>query len=107
MQSGFIDWFEFEPQGDTFIVKSEPDNTKKETESGIIVTTENSVIQDRPANGTVVSVGPEANFEVNEFVYFEPTAGFDLKMIRTENDETYLLLYNKSIIGKKVKDTRN
>jgi len=106
-QRGYIDWWEFAPMGDTFIVHTKPDQTKKETESGIIFQTETDVIMDRPFKGTVVSVGPEAKFNVGEYVYFEPQKGMDLAMVRKPNpDEMYLLLYNEAIIGKRVKDTR-
>lgn len=106
MELGYIDWWEFEPQGDTFIIKNLPDETKKATESGIFVSSETSVVQDRPFKGEVIAVGKDASFEVGDYVYFEPTAGMDLAMIRTVENEKYLLLYNKSVLGKRVKDTR-
>lgn len=103
---GYINWWEFAPTGDTFIVKHTPDISKKETESGIIFETRVSVVQDRPTSGVVVAIGPESKYSIGDFVYFEPNAGMDLAMIRQKDDEKYLLLYNKAIIGKRVKDTR-
>ena len=104
---GYINWWEFAPTGDTFIVHTKPDKTKKTTESGLIISTQTDVIQDRPFKGEIVSVGPEAKFKVGEFVYFEPQKGMDLAMIRKPDvDEMYILLYSEAILGKRVKDTR-
>lgn len=103
---GYIDWWEFEPQKDTFIVECKPDNTKKETETGIIFSTEDSIVQDRPSKGKIINCGKDSKFSKGDFVYFEPNKGMDLKMIRTSDDETYLLLYDDAIIGKKVEDIR-
>ncbi len=104
---GFIDWWEFAPQGDTFIVLSRPDKTKKETESGIILTTQTDVVQDRPFKGEVVSVGPDCKYKVGSYLYWQPTSGMDLAMIRKENPEDmYLLLYPDAVLGQRVKDTR-
>ncbi len=104
---GYIDWWEFAPMGDTFIVRNVIDISKKETESGIIYGTRPSVVQDRPTSGVVIAMGPGSKYQIGDFVYFAPNSGMDLAMIRKEEDEKYLLLYNDAIIGKRVKDTRN
>lgn len=104
--TGYIDWFEFAPQGDMFVVKSVPDMTKKESESGIIFAVEQDVIQDRPFKGEVVSVGPDSKYKIGSYLYWEPMKGMDLAMIRTEDNEKYILLYNDAILGQRVKDVR-
>lgn len=107
-ERGYINWWEFAPQGDTFIVHTTPDETKKVSESGIIISTENDVIQDRPFKGTVVSVGPEAKVKVGTYIYFQPISGMDLAMIRRDKPEdSYLLLYPDAVLGIRVKDTRD
>ena len=107
-ERGYINWWEFAPTKDTFIIHTIPDQTKKESESGIIFATEVDVIQDRPFKGEIISVGPDSKFKVGSYVYFEPQKGMDLAMIRREKpEEMYLLLYDDAILGQRVKDTRN
>ena len=104
---GYINWWEFAPTKDTFIVKTLPDKTKKETESGIIFATAESVVQDRPFKGEVITTGPDSKIAKGSYVYFEPTKGMDLAMIRRDGDEMYILLYDDAILGRRVEDTRN
>lgn len=103
---GFIDWWEFSPQGDTFIVLSKPDETKKVTETGLIFDTEDSVVQDRPTSGEVVSIGPDCPYKVGDYLYWNPVSGMDLEMIRTKKNDKFQLMHPDAILGKKVKDTR-
>lgn len=104
---GFIDYWEFAPQGDTFIVFTKPDKTKTETEGGLILTTKTDVIMDRPFKGVVVTVGPDAPYNVGDYLYWQPQSGMDLAMVRTQApEEKYLLLHPDAILGQRVKDTR-
>jgi co-chaperonin GroES (HSP10) len=106
-ETGYINWYSFAPVGDTFIVKTLPDKTKKESESGIIITTQTDIVTDRPFKGMVVSVGPDAKYKIGDYLYWQPQSGFDLAMIKpTEPDEKFLLLHNDAILGQLVKDTR-
>ena len=104
---GYINWWEFGPVNDHFICRTIPDMTKKETESGIIITTQTDVVQDRPFKGQVVAAGPEAKYKVGEFLYWQPQSGMDLAMIRTDGEEKFILLHTDAILGRRVKDTRN
>ena len=106
--AGWYNWWEYGCVSDTFMVSTVPDETKKESETGIIFSTQESVITDRPFRGAVVSVGPEAKYKLGEYVFFQPTSGFDLAFIRpTKDGEKFLLLHTDAVIGKLVKDTRN
>ncbi len=103
----WYDYWEYGCVNDTFIVSTMPDTTKKETETGIIFATQESAVLDRPFKGTVISVGPDAKYMVGEFVFFQPTSGFDLAFIKpTKENEKFILLHTDAIIGKLVKDTR-
>ncbi len=104
---GYIDWWEFHPVGDTFIVSTIPDETKKTSDSGIIISTESDVIMDRPFKGVVVTVGPKAEYKIGDYLYWQPQSGMDLAMIRPSKEgEKFLLLHTEAILGQKVKDTR-
>ena len=104
---GWFDWWEYGCVDDTFIVSTVPDETKKESETGIIFATEVDIVQDRPFRGTVVSVGPKAKYKIGEYVFFQPTSGFDLAFLRPSKEgEMFVLLHTEAIIGKLVKDTR-
>ncbi len=101
-KNDWIDLEEFLPARDTFVVKALPAETDKETESGLILTTQQeSVVEDRPNAGIIVSVGPDTDRKVGEFVYFQKRTGYDLEMIRKPVDAeyTYVLLYEDAIIG--------
>ena len=106
--NGYIQWYQYGCVNDTFIVSTVPDSTKKESDSGLILTTEESVVQDRPFKGTVVTAGPESKYAVGDYVYFQPTSGFDLAFIRpTQDKEMFVLLHNDAVIGKLVADSRD
>ncbi len=108
IKNDWIDWYEFQPQGDTFILKTLPIATTKETEGGLILSIHDSKVVDRPNAGIVMSTGPDARYKVGDFLFFDSMKGFDLGMIRKESDAeySYLLLYTDAIIGQKVKDVR-
>ena len=103
--NSWINLEEFLPSKDTFVVKMLPVDTKKETESGLIIATStDSVIEDRPNYGIIVTVGPESTRKVGEHVYVQKAMGYDLKMIRKEKDVdyNYVLLYDDAIIGNRI-----
>ena len=104
-ENGFIDLDQFIPAGDTFIVQMLPVTTKKKTESGILLSTsDDSVLNDRPNFGKIVSVGPDCERKINEYVYIQKAMGYDLEMIRKpEGVEAYILLYKDAIIGNRCK----
>ena len=103
-ENGYINLEEFLPKGDTFVVQMLPVSTKKETESGLIISTkDDSVINDRPNFGVIVLVGPECSRKINEYVYVQKAMGYDLEMIRKGPDvEAYVLLYEDAIIGNRL-----
>ena len=109
IKDSWINWWEFAPQKDQFLVKVFKSETKKETESGIILGTRESKVEDRPNAGIILAIGPDVkNFKVGEFIYWQMTAGYDLEMIRKEEEnDKYLLLYPDAVLGKRVKDVRN
>ncbi len=107
LAQGWYDWWEYGCVDDTFIVSTIPDMAKKTTETGIIFSTEDSAVMDRPFKGTVISVGPKAKYNKGDFVFFQPTSGMDLAFLRpTQENESFVLLHTDAIIGKLVKDTR-
>jgi co-chaperonin GroES (HSP10) len=101
LKNDWIDIEEFLPARDTFVVKALPAETDKSTESGLILSTQDSVVHDRPNAGIIVSVGPDTERKVGEFVYWQRTSGYDLEMIRKPADAeySYVLLYEDAIIG--------
>ncbi len=104
LENSWMDLDEFVCLKDTFIARTLPQNTKKETESGLILSTQaDSVVNDRPDAGVVVSVGPEAEFRVGEYIFIQKGHGYDLANIRKDPkaDYNYLLLYTDAVIGKK------
>jgi len=103
-----INWYEFAPVRDYFLVQTIPNESEKKTESGIIIKTNDSIVEDRPRQGVIKSVGPDCPYEVGQFVFWQKNAGYDLHNIRLDqNDNPYLLLHPDAILGIKVKDTRN
>ena len=107
-KAGWYNWWEYGCVKDTFIVSTIPNITKKESETGIIFATEADIVQDRPFEGTVVSVGPDAKYRLGEYVFFQPTSGFDLAFLRPSKEgEKFVLLHTDAIIGKLIKDSRN
>ena len=101
IDNGYINLEEFLPSKDTFVVQMLPVATKKESESGIIISTnDDSVINDRPNFGKIVTIGPDCERKVGEYVYVQKGMGYDLEMIRKpENVDAYVLLYDDAIIG--------
>ena len=101
IKNDWIDIEDFLPARDTFVVKGLEAETEKETEGGIILSTIDSVLHDRPNAGVIVSVGPDTKRKVGEFVYWQKTSGYDLEMNRKPAEATYnyVLLYEDAIIG--------
>ena len=101
LKNDWINIEEFLPARDTFVVKALPAETDKSTESGLILSTQDSVVHDRPNAGVIVTVGPDTERKVGEFVYWQRTSGYDLEMIRKPADAeySYVLLYEDAIIG--------
>ena len=100
----WINWYEFEPAKDTFLCKVHEDLSTKETETGLIISSGTSRVEDRPSSGIVVSTGPDAPYNIGDELFWQKTAGYEIGMIKGEDQ--YLLLYPDAILGKKVKDTR-
>jgi len=106
-ETGWINWWEFSPVDDTFICETIPDQTKKESESGIIISTQESAIVDRPFKGVVIAVGPKAKYKIGDYLYWSPQSGMDLAMIKAEKDgRKFILLHTEAIMGQRVKDAR-
>lgn len=104
----WIDWWEFEPQGDTFLCLAYNQETTMQTETGLILDTQESKVEDRPTSGIVKAAGPESPYEKGDIIFWTKEAGYDLGMIRdNETDEKYILMHPGGVIGKKVKDTRD
>jgi len=106
--SGLIDWYEFSPVKDYMLCKIIPDETSKKTETGLIISVSDSIVEDRPNQGVIMSTGPDAPYDKGTFVYWTKNAGYDLKHIRTDdNDQYYILIHPDAVLGVKVKDTRS
>ena len=102
-----IEWYEFAPAKDYFLVKTIPNESEKKTESGIVISVSESVVEDRPRQGVVVSVGPDCPYEIGDFLFFQKTAGYDMKNIKTDElDQYYVLYHPDAVLGKRVKDVR-
>jgi co-chaperonin GroES (HSP10) len=105
LTNGWIELEEFYPARDTFVVKALPQETEKKTESGIVLSVQESVVEDRPAGGIIMAVGPECKRKVGEFVYWQKQSGYDLNMIKKPADAEYryVLLYEDALLGNRVK----
>lgn len=104
---GYINWWEFAPQDNILVIKTTPNKMKTETESGIIISMNESKLIDRSYFGEVMSKGPNVkNVEVGNIVYFPPNNTFDMGMVRSQGDESYVMTTSDRIDGIKVKDVR-
>ena len=107
MNSGWINWWEFSPVNDLMLCEVIPDDTQEKTESGLILQVQNSVVEDRPSQGVIKAVGPNAPHNVGTFLYWTKTGGYDQHQIRKdENENYYTLISPETVLGIKVKDTR-
>ena len=80
----------------------EVNTVKKEVvhTSGIILTTQASVVEDRPTKGKIVSKSNTVNsVDINDIVEFELTAGIDLE-VNLSPDTHYVLMSIDRVIGK-------
>lgn len=102
----WINWYEFKPQGDTFLCKVYKQETTMQTEGGLIINTEESKVEDRPTAGIVLSVGPDSPYDVNDIIFWRKESGYDLAMIRSDQDDRYILMHPQGVLGVKVEDTR-
>lgn len=93
---------EFKPMKEFLLVKPQEVNHVEKTSSGIIISSEKSILH-RPNSGTVLAVGEEVNtVSVGDYVVFPDTDGIDVKFLDSvENEPNFLLLRLNSVIGKK------
>lgn len=71
------------------------------TQSGIIATVIPEVLNDRPTSGEVVLIGDKVkNIEIGDTVYFSKVTGMDIHTNEFKNGILYILMRNKSILGK-------
>jgi len=102
-----LHWWEFAPVKDYFLVQTIPNESDKKTESGIVISTQNSVVDDRPHQGIVKATGPKCPYSVGDFLFFQKTSGYDMNNIRIdENENPFILYHPDAVLGKRVKDTR-
>ncbi len=101
----WIEWYEFQPQADTFLCEVYKQETTMQTEGGLILNTEESKVEDRPTAGKVLSIGPDAPYNIGDILFWRKESGYDLGMIRA-NEEKYILMHPGGVIGKKVTDVR-
>ena len=105
--SVYLEWYEYQPLGNVVVVRSRPDKLKTETESGIIISTQESKETIAPYYGEVVSIGKDVTeVEVGNIIYFPPQNAFPVEMIRTISDEKYLMTTSDRIDAIKVVDVR-
>lgn len=102
-----INWYEFQPVKDYFLVKTIPNTSEKKSESGIILKVSDSIVEDRPKCGVVVSTGPDCPYKVGEYLYFQKNAGYEMANIRLDSNENpYMLYHPDAVLGRRVKDVR-
>ena len=103
-----INYWEFQPTADLMLVEVIPNESEKKTESGIVLSTQDSVVMDRPLQGVIKAVGPDSLFEVGQWLFWTKNAGYDLEIVRPDkNDNKYMVVNPESILGYKVKDNGN
>lgn len=76
-------------------------NYKKQlqSDSGILLTVNPSIVDDRPTSGIVISKGSKVlDFNINDEVYFDYSNGHDI-YFDDNKEEWYILLRKKSILG--------
>jgi len=104
---GYINWWEYAPADNLYVVEYNEDMTKKVSPNGIIIATTETSVLDRPHTGIIKSKGPDAKkYEIGMTVFFNKNVTFDLGMIISENGEKYMLVPEDRIDGYKVKDVR-
>ncbi len=107
MENAYLQWWEFQPTTDLYLVRVHPDYSKTESPSGIIIATQPSKVIDRPTTGEIICRGPDAKkYELGLQVFFAPNRGFDLGYILTEGEEKFMLVAEDHIDGLRVQDTR-
>jgi co-chaperonin GroES (HSP10) len=104
----YIEWFEFAPVKDYFLTRTIPPKSTKETQTGIVLSVQESRVEDRPKMAEVLSVGPECKFKVGEILFLQKNSGYELENITKPADAEfqYLLLHTDAILGKLCKDVR-
>jgi len=107
LENAYLQWWEFQPTSDLYLIRVHPDYSKTESPTGIIIATQPSKVVDRPTTGEIVSRGSNASkYDIGFQVFFAPNRGFDLNYILTEGEEKFMLVAEENIDGIRVKDTR-
>lgn len=87
----------FQPKNEYILVKPVELPTEEKTESGLIISLKNSVL-DRPTSGTVIAVGSDIDdISSGDFILWPSTDGLDIDF----TDGAFMLLRYKSVIGTK------
>jgi len=72
---------------------------KFETNSGILINMNPSVVEDRPTSGVILKKGSLVDeIPLESTVYFEKTTGYDL-YFEGNKDEWYILMHKDSVLG--------
>ena len=106
-ERGFIDYWNFAPQADILVVQTIKTKVKMETESGIILSTQENKETVCPDMGIVVSQGPEVEDDmISKVVMYPPQSNFPLQMIKVHEDSAFSMVPRSRIDGILVKDVR-
>lgn len=72
---------------------------KTTTDTGIIITVNPSVVDDRPTSGIVISKGRKVlDFDIGCTVFFDKEHGHDI-YFDDNKDEWFILIHKKNILG--------
>lgn len=98
LQRVYVKSSEFQPNDELILVKPEPFKAEEVTESGLVVSIRKETVVERPAYGTVLGIGAKVqDINIGDIIFWPSTDGIDLEF----DDGVFLLLRDKSIIGKK------
>ena len=106
VESDLLEWEEFKPDKDFFLVLSIPNISEKRSETGIIMSVSDSVVEDRPRQGVVLSIGPKCPYKIGDYLFFQKSAGYDIQSIKKPDilpDGFRFILYHPdAVLGKRV-----
>lgn len=98
LQRVYVNSTEFQPSSELILVKPEALKKEETTASGLVIAIKKETVVERPAFGKVIAVGTDVkNISEEEIIFWPSTDGIDLEF----DDGEFLLLRDKSVIGKK------
>jgi len=108
-ESGFINYWNYSPQGNILVIQTIKMKIKTRTESGIIISTQETKEALAPDCGIVRSQGPDCKEDwIGKVVYYPAQSIYPLEMIRKDEDGTsFVMTTEERIDAILVQDVRD